>query len=518
MEQQLNRRTRRILGRYSDVIFDKLSKEDLIDALTKALENLEPNLILLSDAYKYSHHKFYVQGLTKLTSYLESRGGKFNEIVMFGRQYIIKKYLVGQVLSEEMIEEAFDDLNGDGGVFGVNGPFSKQKWLDLLRKHNGYLPIEIRGVAEGEVITVKNVLTTITNTDDEFPWLTNFIESLFLQVWYPITVATLSREVKKIIKKYLLLTGTKLENIEPMIQFILNDFGFRGSSSVESAGIGGASHLVNFMGSDNIEGSKLLKKYYGAKMMYGKSISATEHSIMTLKGKKGELEILRNVLLDNPEGLIACVMDSYDVFHAVAKYCGEDLKDIIMSRKGTFVIRLDSGDAPMTIKTVLEILFEKFGYTTNELGFRLLPDQIRVLQSDGVNYDSIIQIYDMMLNNNMSAECLVLGMGGKLLQAQIDRDVQNFAIKACHAIIDGKEYDVIKSPVEMDKNGEIHTSFKKSKAGNMKLVKTNDGGYYTITSSEEGFNEAKDELITIFKDGVLLVDYSIEEIRERAKL
>lgn len=514
----VNRDTRRILERFSQKVNDSMSKDDIIKALEKALISLEPNLILLTDAYKYSHLKFYTPGLTKMISYLESRGVKFQETVMFGLQYIIKKYLAGAVLSEEMAEEAWIKLNGENGVFGKDGSYSKEEWLKLIRKHNGVLPIQIKAVPEGTVVSVKNVLAMIESTDDEFPWITGFIECLFLEVWYPITVATLSREVKKVIVHYLDKTGAKTEAIPTITQFVLNDFGFRGVSSVESASIGGAAHLVNFMGSDNVAGSDMLTKYYNTTIMWGKSIDATEHSIMTMEGEEGECNVIRRILETKTSGLVACVSDSYNILRTCKSYYGEIFKDIILSRDGVFVVRPDSGDPVATLKAVFKILFEYFGYTTNEKGFKILPPQIRVIQGDGVNYDSIIGMYEALTKEGIGAENLVLGMGGKLLQAGLDRDTQNFAVKACYAIINGKGVDIIKSPTELDAEGNVKVSFKKSKKGLMKLVKTSDGGYYTMTSSEAGFEQAKCEMIVIFENGKLLVDETIETIRERAEV
>jgi nicotinamide phosphoribosyltransferase len=514
----LNKEIVRLISRFTQKDLNELmSKDDVIKALEIALKTTEPNLILMSDAYKYSHHKFYTPGLTKMVSYLESRGGKFQETVMFGLQYILKKYLVGPVISKDMVLEADEKLNGPNGVFGPDGSFSKEKWLKLVEKHNGYLPLRIKAVPEGTVIPVKNVLAMIENTDDEFPWLTGFIETLFLQLWYPITVATLSREVKKVIVDYLEKTGSDPNAIPMITQFALSDFGFRGVSSVESAGIGGAAHLVNFMGSDTIAGSDMLVKYYNTQTMFGKSIDATEHSICTMQGEEGEIEVFKRVLKLKPTGLVACVSDSFNIFRACSEYWGTELKELVLSRQGTLVIRPDSGDPVMTLKEVFRILFDKFGYTMNSKGFKVLPPQVRVIQGDGVNYESIKSMLETLKNEGIATENLVLGMGGKLLQAGIDRDTQNFAVKACYAEIDGKSVDIVKSPTEMDADGNIKPSFKKSKKGLMKLVKT-ENGYTTLTSSEEGYDEAKDELVTIFENGKLLVDDSIETIRTRAEV
>ena len=161
-------------------------------------------------------------------------------------------------------------------------------------------------------------------------------------------------------------------------------------------------------------------------------------------------------------------------------------------------------------------MFDKFGYTVNENGYKVLPPQVRVIQGDGVNLDSIGEIYALLEEEKISPENLALGMGGKLLQ-HCNRDTNQFATKACFAVLDGKEVNVQKNPTEMDENGNLSRSFKKSKSGKLKLVKT-ETGYVTLTSKDEGFDEAKDELVEVFRMGDILKDWTFEEIRERAKL
>jgi len=365
-------------------------------------------------------------------------------------------------------------------------------------------------------------LFTIESLDENCAWLTNFLESLLLQVWYPITVSTLSREVRQIVDAaFRKCTSYDLATREFLVDFVLNDFGFRGVSSVQSAKIGGSAHLVNFRGSDTVVASQMIRDLYNTDTIYGLSIPATEHSIMTLKGEEGELEMMKRVLTMFPTGLVACVSDSYNVFRACAQYWGQDLIDLILSRPAEpgnqLVIRPDSGHVINTLKEIFHILFDKFGYTVNEKGYKVLPPQVRVIQGDGVNLESIKEIYAMLEEEGISPENLALGMGGKLLQADQTRDTLNFATKACFAIVDGKEVNIQKNPTEMDEFGHLSQSFKKSKSGKLKLVKT-ETGYITLTSKDEGFDEAKDELVEVFRMGEITKEYNFEEIRERAKI
>lgn len=462
------------------------------------------NLLLLADAYKYSHYKLYTPSTTKIYSYLESRGGMFNETVFYGLQYLLKEYLEGQTFTKGNIDEAEEILNG---VFGRKGVFKRENFDYILNKYNGRLPILIKAVPEGTIVPVKNVLMTIENTDPNCFWLTNFLETLLMQVWYPSTVATLSREIRKTVEHYFELTADDAS--KSSIDFVLNDFGFRGVSSVESAGLGGSAHLINFMGSDTVYASAFAKKYYDAKKVYGMSVPATEHSIMTLKGAVGEKEIFSHVLNAYPDGILSCVSDSYNIFNAVGELWGREFKDKIMQRNGTLVIRPDSGDPIQTLLKVFEILFDRFGFTTNSKGYHVLPKQVRVIQGDGIDYESIQMIYKTLMAKGISAENLLLGMGGALLQ-KVNRDTQKFALKCSYAEVNVKIVNVQKSPTEMNEQGELIKSFKTSKAGRLKLIQT-ETGLKTISEDERG----EDMLETIFENGDIKKTHTFEEIRER---
>lgn len=500
---------------------DLLTLKSLKKILSKVL--IKPdNLILCSDGYKYSHPKFYGASMTKMISYMESRGGKFSDTVFYGLQIFLKTYLEGIAITKEEVDEAYETLGTKHGVFGREDVFDRSKFDYIVDKYDGNLPISIKAVPEGTVVNTKNVLFIIESLDPECAWLTNFLESILLQVWYPITVATLSREVRKIVDtSFRKCTSYDIKTREFLVDFVLNDFGFRGVSSVQSAKIGGSAHLVNFRGSDTVVASQMIRDLYNTETIFGLSIPATEHSIMTLKGEEGEVEMMRRVLKTYPTGLVACVSDSFNIFRACSQYWGEDLIELILSRPSEsgnqLVIRPDSGHVINTLKEIFRILFDKFGYKVNQEGYKVLPPQVRVIQGDGVNLESIKEIYAMLEEEGISPENLALGMGGKLLQADQTRDTLNFATKACFAIVDGKEVNIQKNPTEMDEFGHLSQSFKKSKSGKLKLIKT-ETGYITLTSKDEGFDEAKDELVEVFRMGEITKEYSFEEIRERAKI
>jgi nicotinamide phosphoribosyltransferase len=507
--------------------FERLIREGQVNgfeairpALLKLLKN-PYNLILLADAYKYSHHKFYGEGLTKMVSYLEARGGMFGHTVFFGLQIFLKEYLSDLAFTRHDVDEAEELLNSEGGVFSRDDVFKRELFDYIIDEHEGRLPVMIKAVKEGTVVNHGNVMMTVEPTDEKCAWLVNFLEPLLLQIWYPITVSTLSREVKKVVTKAFDETSDLYGEAKEMaIQFVLNDFGFRGVSSVQSAINGGMGHLVNFSGSDNTIAIQKLREYYNTQTIYGKSVPATEHSVMTLKGKENEVVMMEKVLDEYPTGLVACVSDTYDIMHAALNLWGGKLRDKVLSRPSNspLIIRPDSGDVGYTLIKLFEALFEKFGYTTNNEGYKVLPPQVRIIQGDGVNYKSIIEMYELLKEHKISAENLALGMGGKLLQADINRDTHKFATKACYAIIDGEEINTVKSPVVFDAEGNRHMSFKKSKQGLLKLVKNGDGTFRTVTSLDDDYDSVVDELQIVFKDGVLYNETTFEEVRERAAL
>ena len=468
------------------------------------------SLILKSDSYKFTHNPQYPKGTTKAISYLESRGGIFDNTVFYGLQFLLKKHFEGVVVTRQDVDKAKKIIDNHIGpnIFNYEG------WLRIVNVHGGKIPIRIKAVPEGTVLKTSNVLMTVENTDEELPWITNFCESILLQLWYPITVSTLSREIKKNIIKYLKKTTSySKEEIQNLCKFSLNDFGYRGASSDESAAIGGSAHIVNFSGSDNISAIDLIMTYYNTDEMLAFSIPASEHSTITSWGEENEVKAYENMLDAYPTGIRACVSDSYNILRACEELWGGKLREKVLNLNGRLVIRPDSGDPVQTLKKVFHILWDKFGGRTNSKGFKVLDDHVRVIQGDGVNYESIIEILDMMVEEGFSAENIVFGMGGALLQ-KVDRDTQKFAFKCCSITINGEERDVQKHPLEVDKYGNIIQSFKTSKKGHLKLVKTANG-FETIQNSKD---DEGDVMVKVFENGRLLVDYTFDEIRQRAEI
>ena len=452
----------------------------------------EENFLIDTDSYKVSHYLQYPPNTTSMFSYIESRGGEYNKTVFFGLQYYLKKYLTHRVTMAE-VEEAKEFFEAHGE------PFNYEGWMYIATELKGKLPVRIRAVAEGSVVPTHNILVSIESTDPKVFWVVSWIETMLLRVWYPINVCTISYTIKQIIKEALEKSS---DDPNGEISFKLHDFGSRGTGSQENAMIGGASHLVNFMGSDTVVGVRCANKYYHSKMA-GFSIPAAEHSSITGWGKEHEVDAYRNMLKQfaKPGALVAIVSDSYNLWNACEHLWGEQLKQEVIDSGATVVIRPDSGHPATVVLKTLQILDSKFGSTVNGKGFKVL-NNVRVIQGDGVNEHSIKEILDTVINSGFSATNVAFGMGGALLTMH-NRDTMRFAMKCSSTMVDGNQRDVFKDPIT--DHGKV------SKAGILDLVFRN-GEYETVRDFQ-----SDSVMRAVFENGTILVEDNLDEIRKRTK-
>ena len=461
---------------------------------------MNTNLILNTDSYKLSHFAQYPEGSEYIYYYVESRGGRWDEVTMFGLQAFMKEYLTKPITQEDIDQaDRFAKAHGE--------PFNREGWEYILNEHDGYLPLEIKAVPEGIAVPTRNVMATIVNTDPKCYWLGSYMETAILRsIWYGSTVSTQSREIKQLILKYLEETGDPAG-----IMFKLHDFGGRGVSSFESAGAGDAAHLVHFLGTDTISGILFAQEYYNTTEMVGFSIPAAEHSTQTILGREGEkAQQLRMIEQFAGFPLIAVVSDSYDIYESTKRWATE-LRQAVIDSGSCIVIRPDSGKPSEVVLKVLETLGEHLpdgDVTVNDKGYKVLPDFFRVIQGDGINYNSIKEILDVITGAGWSADNLAFGMGGALLQG-IDRDTQKFAMKASAAQINGEWVDVFKDPIT-DKG-------KVSKKGRLMLYGNKESGYFTGKVDDPSIQDAP-VLETVFKDGVVTKEYTFQEVRDNAAL
>ena len=465
----------------------------------KSLADISRLLVLNTDSYKASHWLQYPPDTSHVFSYIESRGGVHERTLFFGLQYILKEYFTQVVTADDVALAA--EICAAHGV-----PFHRDGWMHIVNAHGGRLPVRIGAVPEGTLVPVHHVLATIENTDPACAWLTSFLETALLRVWYPTTVATNSWATKQLIARYLDQTGDPAG-----LPFKLHDFGARGVSSLESAMLGGLSHLVNFMGTDTMSALLGARVYYGEPMA-GFSIPAAEHSTITAWGRDGEAAAYRNMLRQfaKPGSIVAVVSDSYDLDHAVDVLWGRELRQAVIDSGATVVIRPDSGDPTSVVLKTVQSLDKSYGADVNAKGFRVLR-HVRVIQGDGITRESIESILAALTTHGYSADNVAFGQGGALLQ-QVNRDTQRFAMKCSAVQVAGQWRDVFKDPITDPQ--------KRSKAGRLTLLRKGSAFATVRLESpahaehvESGWTEA---LRTVFEDGRLLVDDTFAQVRERA--
>lgn len=459
----------------------------------------DENLILATDFYKPSMYLQYPPGTKNVHSYIEARGTTLEDgaLKFFGAQYILKRHLMTPVTLADVREAK--EIHEQAGV-----PFNEAGWNWIVSKHGGYLPLKIRAVPEGLVLPTSVPLLTVEVTDEQVPWLTTHVEGVLLRLWYPTTVATISHHIKKLIERNLRATADNLDGLP----FKLHDFGFRGVSSGESAGIGGLAHLVNFVGTDTIPALTFARDFYNHKGAAGFSIPAAEHSTITAWGKDGEADAFANMLTQfgQPGKILAVVSDSYDIYNAVDNLWGQKLKDQVVASGATLVIRPDSGDPETVVAKCASLIEARFGTTTNSKGYKVF-NNVRLIQGDGVEYASIKAILARLTAEGFSGDNIAFGMGGALLQHP-NRDTMKFAMKASAIKIGDEWRGISKDPVT--------DPGKKSKMGRQDTTRWNlTGGYEAVSYDAKLTEEHTSIMRTVLRNGELLVDEDLETIRAR---
>lgn len=454
------------------------------------------NFIFNSDSYKLTHWNQYPKGTKIVYSYFESReGAEFSETVFFGLQAIIKQYLLPEVINIDVLDarRVAEEHFGNPEIFNLEG------WLHLIEDHNCRLPLRIKAIAEGTPVREDNVLMTVENTCPECFWLTNFVESLLTHVWYPSTVATLSRTIKSDIARHLDQTVGNRD----ALPFMLHDFGYRGATSNEAAGMAGMAHLVNFLGTDTLLGMAYARDFYKSGVeQLGYSVPATEHSVMTSLGD--DIAMIDDLLFMYPSGILSVVADSYNIYD-FAKFIAHERRDEILNREGVFVLRPDSGDPSVVTHNVLEILYEGFSGKNGKTkrGYKTLPPQIKVLWGDGIDRAGLDSILSNIEGHGFAADNMVFGMGAGLVQ-KVNRDTQRFAFKCSAQYRAGKWHDIYKAP--------LHDG-KQSKRGRLILFYDKDLGY--ITKRENGDYDCLD---LVYLNGTLIRDMNFDRVRKNAEL
>jgi nicotinamide phosphoribosyltransferase len=480
---------------------------------------------LLCDFYKVSHLHQYPEGTTEIYSTWiprTSRNENIDEVVAFGFQGFIKEFLIDYFNNEffgrgvELICSEYERYIKF--TLGVSNPNS-----DHIRDlHNlGYLPIEIVAVPEGTKVPLRVPMLTIVNTHPNFFWVTNYLETIMsAELWLPSTSATIANKYREILEYWAMKTVGNVGHV----QFQGHDFSMRGMTSLHSAATSGAGHLLSFVGTDTIPAIMYHEEFYNAdieKELVGTSIPATEHSVQCTFGDD-ELYFKTMISEVYPNGFVSIVSDGYDYWKMISEVI-PSLKSDIMARNGKVVIRPDSGDPVKIIcgdtasteinvkKGTVESLWEIFGGTINELGYKELDPHVGVIYGDAITIDRANEICRQLEAKGFASSNIVFGVGSYTYQYNT-RDTFGFALKSTNATVNGEEIKIFKDPKTDD-------GVKKSLKGMVGVIRKENGTLQFVDNmNKEELSKLTGNIMRpIFRDGKLLVDDSLQEIRNRIR-
>lgn len=495
------------------------------------------NPLLLTDFYKVHHHRMYPEGTTKIYSNLTARKSRLkgvNQIVFFGLQHFIKDYLI-EAFNENFFKKSWKDIREE---------YYRHTQIDLQHIEAlyelGYLPLEIKALKEGTLCPIGVPCLTVTNTHPDFFWLVNYIETLLsCTLWQSITSATIANEYRKLLNSYALRTTGTVEGV----QWQGHDFSMRGMSSVESAILSGMGHLTSFTGTDTIPAIYQLERSYNASGLIGGSVPATEHSVQCMYGKEDEVGAFRRLLSLYPTGILSVVSDTWDLWKVCTEYL-PILKEEILSRDGKLVIRPDSGD-PVDIicgtfqwdskeqydmyngenpdtsleyieatdeqSGVIDLLWEVFGGTINEYGYKVLDPHIGTIYGDSITLERAEEICRRLEAKGFASTNIVFGVGSYTYQYNT-RDTFGFAMKATYGEVNHVGKEIFKDPVTDD-------GTKKSKKGLLQVVTQYDTskGKIKVNDQVSWEDEKNSFLETVFLNGKLVRQTTLDEVRERIK-
>lgn len=492
------------------------------------------NPLNMIDFYKADHRRQYPEGTEYVYSNFTPRSSRlFNpntgqvfddKVVFVGLQSYMKRVLIDRWRNEfflrdkdEVVAEYKNRMDASLGVDAV--PTDHIEALHNL----GYLPIRIKALPEGSRVNIGVPMFTLVNTMPEFFWLTNYLEtSISAEVWKPCTTATIAHEYKRLMNDYAEETGASTDTIP--IQ--CHDFSYRGMSGSEDAAQSGIGHLTSFIGTDSVVAIDHAEQYYGnnGELPTGVSVPATEHSVMCMGGKEDERETLRRLSVDiYPSGIFSVVADTWSFFDFITNHASS-LKDEILNRTPDengmckTVFRPDSGN-PVDIicgdssypsdspegKGAMQCLWEVFGGTINEKGYKVLNEKVGLIYGDSITLERAEDILVGLMNMGFASSNIVFGVGSYTYQ-HITRDTFGFAMKATWGVVNGEPRAIFKDPV-------TDSGDKKSARGLLRVDKVYDDLQLVDDVSPE--QEHRGELKTVFLNGTLTSSTTLDEIRDR---
>lgn len=489
------------------------------------------NPLLATDSYKLSHFKMYPEGLTHVESNYTNRKSRvegINHVVQFGLQAWLKDLTENFERFFAADKEAVIKEYKEATSTFVSPGFTLDHIEDL---HDlGYLPVQFSAVPEGTLVPIGVPSILIKSTHDDFAWLVNYLESdLSAGIWHPSTVATLAWKLRQTFEAAALETGGALDAVD----FQCHDFSYRGQVNREAAMASGAAHLLSFKGSDGVPTVPWINYYYpgNGDELIAASVPATEHSVMCVGGQEDEIETFRRLLKQFPTGILSVVSDTWDFYKVLTEYLPL-LKDEIMARDGKLVIRPDSGDPADIIcgtdhaavpasqrapgfalarpeeSGAIELLWDTFGGTVNDAGYRELDSHIGLIYGDGMFEGRIKDINARLATKGYASVVWVAGIGSYSYQ-MITRDTFGSAVKATFAIVHLEKRNIQKDPKTDD-------GTKKSATGRLAVAHKMNGNLYLIQGATD--EQIKNSVIQpVWENGKFLKEYSFVDTRQNLK-
>ncbi len=479
------------------------------------------NPMLLIDFYKAVHSDMLPKHMTKSMSYYTprmSRVKRWDKVVMFGLQMFCRTWLIDYfnenffaLPKEEVTKEYRRVLDAALGK-GIYDYHKIEKLHDL-----GYLPIEIIALPEGTMVPMHVPMFGITNTHPDFAWLPQALESLIsAEMWYPQITATVGKTYRDIVNKYYNMTCDD----EISRERALGAFDFRGDMGVDAALKAGAGWCISFVNTATVPVIPYLEEMFHCDctkedVAYG--AVSTEHFVMcsnyAVDGDE-ETFLCRMLTEIYPNTSFSCVLDSYDYWNVIDNILPKIHKEI-MEHNGCMLMRGDSGDCVEVVTKTVFKLWEQFGGTVNSKGYKVLDPHVKAIYGDSITVQRCEEIYEILMKNGFACSNVALGVGSFSMHCieeedmlkPFTRDTFSSCIKACYAEVDGKSYPIFKNPKE--------GGFKKSQRGLCYVYREEDGtlayrdGYLSSTIPEGNL------LQTVFKDGKMVKEYTLKEIRER---
>jgi nicotinamide phosphoribosyltransferase len=485
---------------------------------------MKMNPLMLIDFYKADHRRQYPEGTELVYSNFtprKSRQEGNDKLVFFGLQYFVKEYLVKQwnegffnIPKEKVVADYKRRMDNALGKDSI--PIEHIAELHDL----GYLPLIVKGLPEGTIVSTKIPVVTVYNTQPKFFWLTNYLESLMSAIlWKPATSATTAFQYRRVFNEYAKQTVSDT-NID-FVYWQGHDFSFRGMSGIEDACMSAAGHLLSFYGTDSVPAIDFHELYYNANSdneLIGGSVPATEHSVMCMGTKDNEIATFERLIEEiYPSGIVSIVSDTWDFWKVITEFLPQ-LKTKILARNGKLVIRPDSGDPVKIIigdkdatpgspeyKGAIECMWEVFGGTTTEKGYKLLDSHIGLIYGDSITLQRQKDILQGLKEKGFASFNVVLGIGSYTYE-YVTRDTYGFAMKATYGEVNGEARNIFKDPKTDD-------GTKKSAKGLMQVTEV-DGKL--VMKDQCTWEEEKQGLLkTVFENGKIVKEQSLSEIRNR---